>query len=147
MERKRARQKFQLKISSITENLEIIREFVRNLASKAGFNNEVSDQIVLAVDEACTNVIKHAHSYNARRLIELVVFIDAEKIEIVISDKGKGFDIGTLQTPDIKKYVHESRTGGLGIHLMKTLMDEVSFSIKPTKKNQVSMVKYLKKSA
>jgi len=147
MERKKVRQKYQLKISSITENLEIIREFTRNLAVKAGFNNEVSDQIVLAVDEACTNVIKHAHSYNARRLIELVVFLDPEKMEIVISDKGKGFDIDSLQTPDIKKYVHESRTGGLGIHLMRTLMDEVSFSIQPSKKNKVSMVKYLMKSA
>ncbi|MBN2426332.1 MAG: ATP-binding protein [Calditrichaceae bacterium] len=147
MERKQKRQKYQLKISSITENLEIIREFVRNLAIRAGFNDEISDQIVLAVDEACTNVIKHAHHYDARRLIELSVFIDKEKMKIIITDKGKGFDIKSLPRPDIKKYVHESKSGGLGIHLMRSLMDEVSFSFQPLKKNQVELVKYFRKSA
>jgi serine/threonine-protein kinase RsbW len=137
-----SRQKYKLRISSITDNLEVIRDFINKLAKKGGFNNEVADQIELAVDEACTNVIKHAYKFDKKRMIDISVCLDPEKMEIVITDKGAGFDINKLTKPDIEKYVHESRSGGLGIHLMKTLMDDVKFNFNPGKKNQVSMIKY-----
>ncbi len=141
--KKRTKQKYKLQISSETENLEIIRDFIQRLAKKGGFDQEQSDQIALAVDEACTNVIKHAHHYDPRRMIDIAVFLHPDKIEIVVTDRGKGFDPKKLSKPDIKKYVHESRSGGLGIHLMRTLMDEVNYQFDPGKKNQVSLIKYL----
>lgn len=141
------KQKFRLKISSITENLEIIREFINNLAQKAGFNEEGADQIELAVDEACTNVIKHAYKFNTKRMLDILVFLDNEKMEIIISDKGSGFDPDKLPIPDLQKYAHEAKMGGLGIHLMKTLMDEVNYSFNPGKKNTVSLVKYLERKS
>lgn len=140
--KKARKQKFKLKISSVTENLEIIREFINNIAQKAGFNEESVDQIELAVDEACTNVIKHAYKYSTSRMLDISVFLDPEKIEIIIMDKGAGFNPDKLQIPDLEKYMHSAKSGGLGIHLMRTLMDEVNFSINPGKKNQVSLVKY-----
>lgn len=142
------RQKFNLKVSSITENLEIIREFIHNLAVKGGFNDEDAYQIELAVDEACTNVIKHAYKFNDRRIIDINVYLYTNKMEINISDKGKGFDLKKLTEPDLKEYAHAAKRGGLGIHLMRSLMDEVNFTFNPEKKNTVSLVKYLtKKSA
>ena len=140
-----SKQKYKLRISSITENLEIIREFINRLAIKGGFGSDIADQIELAVDEACTNVIKHAHKYNAKRIIDITVFIDRNKIEVIVSDTGKGFDIDKLPEPDIEKYVRESKMGGLGIHLMRTLMDEVNYTFNPGKKNQVSLIKYFDK--
>lgn len=140
---RRAKQKYKLRISSVTDNLEIIRDFINRLAVKGGFSNDVADQIELAVDEACTNVIRHAYHYNAKRMIDIAVHLDKEKMEIIVSDKGQGFDATLLLKPDLEKYVHEARTGGLGIHLMRSLMDEVNFNFKPGKKNQVSLVKYL----
>ena len=136
------KQKFKLKISSVTENLEIIREFINNIATKAGFSEENVDQIELAVDEACTNVIKHAYHYSTKRMLDISVFIDPEKMEIIIIDKGAGFNPNRLPVPDLEKYMRDAKVGGLGIHLMRTLMDEVNFSINPGKKNQVSLVKY-----
>jgi len=138
-------QRYRLRIPSITENLQMIRVFVLKIAAKVGFNEETQEQIALSVDEACTNVIKHAHHHNARRLMDIKIETDANKIKITITDKGKGFDITKLQDPDIEKYIKESKHGGLGIYLIKTLMDEVNYEFNPGVKNQVQLTKYLEK--
>jgi serine/threonine-protein kinase RsbW len=136
-------QKYGLKIPSITENLQMIREFVLKIAAKTGFNEETQEQIALAVDEACTNVIKHAHHHDSRRLMEIKIQTDADKMQITITDKGRGFDITKLKDPDVKKFIRESRHGGLGIYLIKTLMDEVDYEFNPGVKNQVQLTKYI----
>jgi serine/threonine-protein kinase RsbW len=133
---------YRLKIPSQTGNLELIREFVSRLAAKVDFNTEDVNKIELAVDEACTNVIKHAYKKNEKQVIDIVVKTDNNKFTIVITDKGKGFDASKLKTPDMKKYLTEMRVGGLGIHLMQNLMDEINFDIQPGVKNQVKLVKY-----
>ena len=143
----RSRQKYTLKVSSKTENLEIIRDFICRLAVRGGFNDVEAGQIELAVDEACTNAIKHAHKYNKRYRLDITSFLDKDKIEIIISDKGTGFSAAKIPEPNIEDNIHQAKKGGLGIHLMRTLMDEVTFSIDPGKKNQVIMIKYLRKSA
>jgi serine/threonine-protein kinase RsbW len=139
-------QKYKLKIPSITENLQMIREFVLKIAAKTGFNEETQEQIALAVDEACTNVIKHAHNHDASRLMDIQIQTDANKMKITITDKGRGFDITKLKDPDVEKYIRESRHGGLGIYLIKTLMDEVDYEFNPGVKNQVQLTKYIQKS-
>jgi serine/threonine-protein kinase RsbW len=136
-------QKFKLKVPSVTENLYLIRDFIRRIAEKAGFNNEKQEQIALAVDEACTNVIKHAYKFDSRRLIDIAIVVDRHKIRITITDRGRGFDSAKLQDPDLQAYMKESRHGGLGIYLIKTLMDDVHFEFKPGVKNQVQLTKYL----
>lgn len=138
--------KFNLKVASATENLEVIREFIHDIAAQAGFDLESAGQIELAVDEACTNVIKHAHAYQENKMLELKVEIDSEKMVINIIDKGKGFDVDKITKPDLEKYIHQARKGGLGIHLMRNLMDDVQFQLNPGKKNIVSLTKYIKKS-
>ncbi|MGD9488969.1 MAG: ATP-binding protein [Calditrichaceae bacterium] len=145
--KKSRKQKFKLRFPSKTDNLEIIREFVNRLALKTGFNPSTADQIALAVDEACTNVIKHAHKFDSRRMIDIIVYLDNEKIEIIISDTGKGFDPSKLPEPDLRQYIHEAKMGGLGIYLMKTIMDEVNYTFNPGTKNQVAMIKYLNKKS
>lgn len=127
---------------SVTENLQLIRDFVVKIAAKGGFDEEGREQIALAVDEACTNVIKHAHKFNVKRLIDILIVLDSKKIKITITDKGKGFDVSKLEKPDLEKYTREARHGGLGIYLMQTLMDEVNYDFNPGVKNQVEMIKF-----
>jgi serine/threonine-protein kinase RsbW len=139
------RHRYQLSVASATENLELIREFIGRLAREAGFDEDSAMQIELAVDEASTNVIKHAYRYNPAHTVDIIAQFDAEKMEIVISDRGKGFDANNVPAPDIAKKIAAAKPGGLGIHLMRSLMDEVHFSIHPKKRNEVKLVKYLKK--
>ncbi len=135
---------YKLRIPSQTDNLEIIRMFVRKVAEKVGFDEEEASKIELACDEACTNVIKHAYSKgNKDKSLDIIVKIDYQKFTIIVTDHGRGFDPKSIKMPDMKEYLAELKVGGLGIYLMRTLMDEVDYDIKPGVRNQVKMVKYL----
>jgi len=134
-----------LKIPSQTDNLEIIRNFVNGVAKKVGFDGEESNKIELAVDEACTNVIEHAYAHDDNQNIDIAIKIDYQKLIVIVTDKGQSFQMDEVEMPDMKSYLAELRVGGLGIYLMKTLMDEVDYQTKPGVKNEVRMVKYLLK--
>jgi len=133
---------YQLKIPSNTENLEIIRNFVSEIARKVGFKNDDIHKIELAVDEACTNVIQHAYKDKSNKPIDIAVKLDYKKFSVIITDRGEGFKFDDIEIPDMEEYLAELKVGGLGIYLMKTLMDEVDYK-KTDGKNQVKMVKYL----
>ena len=134
-----------LKIPSQTDNLELIRNFVSGIAKKVGFDGEESNKIELAVDEACTNVIEHAYQHDESKDIDIAIKIDYHKFTVVVTDRGKSFKMKEVELPNMESYQAEIRVGGLGIYLMKTLMDEVDYHVKPGVKNEVRMVKYLLK--
>jgi serine/threonine-protein kinase RsbW len=135
---------FKLRIPSQTDNLELIRYFVGRVAEKVGFDDEDVGKIELACDEACTNVIKHAYSLDRKndQSLDIAIKLDYQKLTLVVTDHGKGFNPNSIKMPNMKEYLAELKVGGLGIYLMKTLMDEVDYDIKPGVRNQVRMVKY-----
>ncbi len=135
---------FSLTVASKAKNLEVIRKFIVEIAEKAGFSKEAIGQIELAVDEASTNVIKHAHRFNADKNVEIFVKVDSQKMSVQICDHGSGFDANSIATPDLKEYIQKAKKGGLGIHLMRNLMDEVSFENKLNQGNCVTLIKYIK---
>ena len=140
-----ATKSYRLKIPSQKDNLEIIRNFVSGVAKKVGFEEEDSNKIELAVDEACTNVIRHAYQEDESQDIDIAIKIDYQKFTVVVTDRGKSFKMEEVELPDMKEYLAELRVGGLGIYLMKTLMDEVDYQSRPDGKNVVRMVKYFLK--
>ncbi len=138
---------YKLRIPSQTDNLEVIRNFVSKIAQKVGFNEDDVGKIELACDEACTNVIKHAYSeknkkQNQSKALDIILKVDFQKFTLIVTDHGKGFNPASIKMPDLKEYLAELKVGGLGIYLMRTLMDEVEYDIDPGVKNQVRMVKY-----
>ncbi|MDR3610553.1 MAG: ATP-binding protein [Ignavibacteriaceae bacterium] len=132
-----------LEIKSRTENLAAIRSFINSAATEAGLTKEVIDNIILAVDEACTNIIKHAYKYSPDGRIIITLKPDKKTFTVEIIDYGKSFDPNIVPNPDLQKYVDQGRVGGLGMYLMKTLMDEVKYYSVPGKFNQVSLSKYI----
>jgi len=134
---------YELKIPSQSDNLAIIRDVVAKVASRIGFDTDEASKIELAVDEACTNVIKHAYANNSNQMIEVSIKVDQKKLIIIVADKGKGFNPDKIKLPDLNESIKEGRKGGLGLCLIKTLMDKVEFEIKPGLKNQVKMIKYI----
>ena len=132
-----------LTINSTTDNLEKIRAFVKTYADQSGFNEENSNKIVLAADEACTNIIKHSYKFNSEGLIKILINFKNNKFTISIIDYGLHFDSKKIPEPNLKKYYKEKRIGGLGMFLMKKLMDEVIYSNPKNKINKVTLIKYL----
>ena len=76
---------------------------------------------------------------------EIILFVkfDKSKFTISITDEGSNFNPGVVPDPDLKEYHKQKRVGGLGMFLMKKLMDEVKYVSLEGKKNQVILVKYL----
>ncbi len=134
---------FVLKIPTQSTNLKIIRDFITDIARKAGFDESASFDIALAVDEACTNVIKHAYRGGDDKEITVKVRYDSDKIIISISDTGKGFKSELEDETAVKKRLNSLQRGGLGIFLMKKTMDEVVFDKDSDLMNSVKMTKYL----
>jgi serine/threonine-protein kinase RsbW len=132
-----------LKVKSRTENLSLIRDFVNSATIELDIPKDVSENIILAVDEACTNIIKHAYKYSPEGDIVINIKVADNKLTVSITDFGLDFDPTLVPVPDIKKYYQQHKVGGLGIYLIKKLMDEVKYNPAVGNKNQVVLIKYL----
>ncbi len=134
-------------VLSRTDSLSEMREFIAALARESGFPDDEVANIVLAVDEACTNIIKHAYQYAPDKEIRVTVSRSSKAFEIRIEDDGRSFDPSAVHAPDLKEHLTHFRRGGLGVYLMKKLMDDVEYKFQPGKKNQVRLVKHLPSNA
>lgn len=132
-------------IQSRTDHLHEIRDFVAAVAQQIGFDEEDTANIVLAVDEACTNVIKHAYNYAPDEEITVELHPGNKRLEVRVLDRGRAFDPDSVKPPDMKHHLSQYRRGGFGIYLMKTLMDKVEYRFSPGKRNEVRLIKYLHK--
>jgi serine/threonine-protein kinase RsbW len=131
----------ELIVKSRTENLSLIRDFISSQASSSGLTAEEIENIMLAVDEACTNIIKHAYKSYPDGDIVIKLEYNHDKLIISIIDHGNTFDPDTVPDPDLQKYYRNGKVGGLGMYLMKTLMDEVKYISVPGKYNKVLLLK------
>jgi anti-sigma regulatory factor (Ser/Thr protein kinase) len=132
-------------VPSTTENLSMIREFAVHVGAQAGLDDTAVAQLELAVDEACANVIEHAYGADVSKEVTVRAVFDEDAIQIIVEDTGFGFDPTRVPIEDLRTLVAERRTGGLGMQLMKSLMDEVHYEITPGQKNELRMVKRLRK--
>ncbi|MBI3579145.1 MAG: ATP-binding protein [Ignavibacteriales bacterium] len=130
-------------IESRTDHLLEVREFVLEAARQFGFSEEEASKIVLAVDEACTNVIKHAYQNAPDKIIQVEISRDKDAFQVSILDEGRSFNPTALKTPDLKQHLAHFRRGGLGVYLMRTLMDKVEYNFAPGRKNEVRLIKFL----
>jgi len=134
----------ELRVKSKTENLSEIGDFVSTNALAAGMPAATIDNMILAVDEACTNIIKHAYRLSPQGEIIIKIDYDEEKFTITIIDYGKSFEPERVPRPDLQKYYREHKVGGLGMYLMKSLMDDVEYISIPGEYNQVLLSKKIR---
>jgi serine/threonine-protein kinase RsbW len=136
---------FALHVPSSTENLSMIRDFVSSVGVQAGFTEPEVARIALAVDEACANVIEHAYGLDSTRDVRIRIIIEDDRVTFEIQDTGRGFDPGQIQAKDVEELIKQRKSGGLGLRLIRTIMDDVQYQIVPGHKNELKMVKMLKK--
>jgi anti-sigma regulatory factor (Ser/Thr protein kinase) len=138
--------RFKLQVPSTTENLAMIREFAAHVGGQAGMDDSAVSKLELAVDEACANVIEHAYAADTSQEVTVRAVFDEEMLQIIVEDSGRRFDPTRVPAEDLRTLVAERRTGGLGMQLMKSLMDEVHYEVTPEQTNQLRMVKRLKRT-
>ena len=113
----------------------IIRLTLSGIANKIGFSLDDIEDIKVAVSEACTNAIKHSSDEKFYVTFELL----ENGLTIEIEDKGTGYDMDCIAEPDLSN----PKENGLGLFIIRTLMDEVSTTSKNNQGTIVKMTKYL----
>lgn len=119
-----------LNLSCCTSALVELRSFLQLSLKTYGFSEVDRHQLILAVEEVCANLIIHSHACNPKELIYLEVKELKKKLSIEITDKGDAFNLLEYEVPDLKKVIEEKRKGGIGILLVKKIMDEIEFESK-----------------
>ncbi|MCX7702558.1 MAG: ATP-binding protein [Planctomycetota bacterium] len=139
--------KVELVVSNMTENLATVRKFVMDTLADAGVSEKVVRKIILAVDEAVTNIIRHAYeefSKGTRTIdIKLCTYPARKCVEVTLHDSGKEFNPDEVKTPNMDEHIRLRKKYGLGIFLIRKVMDEVNYMFRTGEENILRMVKYL----
>ena len=136
--------KFKLKVTSKIKNLSKIQKFIHRVAQKLRLNEQVESDIQLAVEEAYTNIVQHAYE-GKKEKVELNVEYQGDSFIVVFTDYGKMFEPEALPPPDLTSDIEERPIGGLGLYLIRQMMDEVKFTFDAEKGNKLTMVKQVAK--
>ena len=117
-----------INISADIDNLPVIIEFVDRLLDKNGCMVNIKSEINVAVDEIASNIVHYAYKGRAGDLTLMVDFEDCgRKAIITFKDSGMRFNPLEKDDPDVNKNAEERKIGGLGIYIVKKLMDSVSY--------------------
>lgn len=130
---------YELAVPAQFENLALIGDFIASVARRAGFDEKGVFNLQLACDEACTNVIEHAYG-GGLGCIRIAVSVCPDRIQIDVHDTGRPFDPTAVRMPDLDAPLERRETGGLGLHFMRSIMDEVRFEFGEGG-NRLTMVK------
>ena len=116
-----------------------VRIAIAHAVSRAGFDIEAIEDIKVAVSEACTNIVCHSHD-DPDFTYDVAMELSESKVTIMISDNGVGFGLNEY----IEPVPGESQGSGLGIFIIRALMDEVEIQSEPGAGTDIRMTKYLK---
>lgn len=132
----------ELVVTSALEELPRVIDFVYQICNSAAVPEDVAFACQLAADEACTNIMEHAYDGRPDGVIHVACWVGGDQIHLQFRDKGVAFDPGIIETPDLDRDLTDRQIGGLGLHFMRSLMDEVRFEFDPTTGNRLTMIKY-----
>ncbi len=112
-----------LMVPSHPRYLYVIRSTLYPVVVDAGFSKKEARKIVLAVDEACSNIIKYAYEGDHSKVIALSVFVEKTKIVIELKDSGKKPDVAKI----VPRKLDDIKPGGLGTHFMAEVFDTITY--------------------
>ena len=131
----------QINIFSIPSHLPVVRGAIEKMCELLGFDGEAASGIVLSVDEALTNVIRHAYDNADDKAIEIELTpigeSQAEGLRIRIRDTGRVVDPQKIKSRDLK----DIRPGGLGVHIIHECMDSVEYAPRQAGGTEMTMIK------
>lgn len=133
----------ELTISNDLAYLAQVRDLVCRSVKDGGFPPQYVNRLQIAVDEAVTNIIEHGYSGQPRGKGTIWITLDVSKdrFRIEVADNGTTFDPNTLSDVDIASHVQTGSTGGLGVFLMRKIMDVVDYRYEAGVKNRLVLVK------
>lgn len=125
--------------NSLAEVNRGIRIFL-DFAERQKLDPEVTSQIAVVIDEILNNIVSYAYPRGNEHPIDLAIDIRSSELTVAISDRGRPFNPFTKDPPDTTLPLEERQIGGLGIHLVRNLMDDVIYT-RSGSHNIVTLVK------
>lgn len=116
----------------------VVRNTVTAAATAMGFTPHEADSICLAVDEACANIMRHCYGGRCDRTIEMECQLSEDRIDVILRDEGAPFDPAQVAERDLDQL----RPGGLGLHLIQQMMDEVTYRPGPVTGTELVLTKF-----
>jgi len=135
------RRVYKLEVKSSDKELLTIKDFVVRVCDAGKCAPRETANVKLAMDEASTNVIRHAYGGKTDGKIEIEGSVGPYDVTLKIRDWGKPFDFRKVKDPDLNHYVEIGRKGGLGIWLIKKVMSRVDYK-SHNGVNELTMVRY-----
>ena len=132
--------KEQVKVPAQMGYLRVLRKFVNRIGKKYGFSQSELYAFKSCVDEACSNIIEHGYGFEDGS-ITIKAIVDNNCFTIELIDNGKEFDPKNVDDPDLQKYIEDRKKGGLGIFIMKKLLDEICYQ-RTAEGNILKLVKF-----
>lgn len=129
-----------LSVPARFESVPQVMDFVGEAAEQAGLDKDAIYHCQMAADEACANIIEHAYGGEGEGDIEITVGVEPGVVTITMIDTGKPFDPTSVPPPPADPDPDNMQPGGLGLFLMRKLMDEVTFTFEDGR-NKLVMVK------
>jgi len=136
-------QRFEIRMTSDPRLLRVLRAAVGEVGCLAGLGSQEVDHLRLAVDEACTNIIRHAYEGKPGLPIIATLSLHPDRLEVRLRDFGPK----VLPESIRPKEPDPSRPGGLGLHLIHSCMDEVVFEAAEGEGMVLRLVKFLRPRA
>ena len=119
---------YKFRVSCQKNRLRKVRNFIGKTLEKHLHSEEEIHFLVLAVDEVCANLMVHSHNCNPKEFLDLNVSISNKHIIFEIRDTGSSFNIVDYKEPSLEKLIAEGRRGGLGLNLVKKIIDKIEIA-------------------
>lgn len=117
-----------LSLSTKLDQLERIYEAVDDLGEAEEWPPAMVYQIKLVLEELGVNIVKHGHDSDPDHQFEIVLDSDTDALTIELRDEGRAFNpLTDSPEPDVDSGLEDRPVGGLGIYLVRTMMDELSY--------------------
>jgi anti-sigma regulatory factor (Ser/Thr protein kinase) len=133
-----------LVVTNDLATLSQVRDLVANSVRKGGFSPLYLNRLQIAVDEAVTNIIEHGYEGRPRGTgaIQISASVSPDEFRILIVDQGSSFDPAALTDIDIETHVRAGHGGGLGVFLMRKIMDVIDYQYETGRRNRLLLVKF-----
>jgi anti-sigma regulatory factor (Ser/Thr protein kinase) len=129
----------EITVEANTEQIPVISEFIEGFMSLAGFDLRKIMEVQLAAEEACTNVARYAYPGKGGT-IHIVARVAGDRLNLIIEDHGVPFDPTTYKVVLSQAGTQDRPIGGLGIHLIRSYVDGMSFEFRDGK-NALTLAK------
>jgi anti-sigma regulatory factor (Ser/Thr protein kinase) len=130
----------EIKIPAEPKFLKIVRAAMNHICETMGFSQEDINNVTLAVDEAGSNIIRHAYGGALGQPIQIICHLHPNRLEIILRDFGQKANVNNIKSRELD----DVRPGGLGVHLIKSVMDVVNYDTNFEQGNQLQLVKYIR---